>query len=25
VLVVENWDDSVGYLMGIRYHLVEGT
>jgi hypothetical protein len=25
VLVVEIWDDSVGYLKGIRYHLVEDT
>jgi hypothetical protein len=25
VLAVENWDDSMGYLKGIRYHLVEGT
>jgi hypothetical protein len=24
VLAAENWDDSVGYLKGIRYHLVEG-
>jgi hypothetical protein len=25
VLAVENWDDSVGYWKGIRYHLIEGT